>query len=207
MRVAVCYVFPMVNQRVYFPLAQRFCDSWRRYPGHSLHVLCNGGVPSPRDKLPFDGLTNDFHPCTNIGWDIGAFQWAADAIPCDLLVCLGAPVHFHRLGWLERMADSYLEFGPSLFGCWAYLAPNWHVRTTCFWCPPELLQSYPYDVGSTRASRYAFEHGSTSFTRHVLDSGFDCIMVTTKGCFPFDQWQDHAPGVEESLVLDQWTHR
>jgi hypothetical protein len=206
MRVAVVYVFPMVNQRVYFPLAQRFCDTWRKHPGHSLHVLCNGGNPGPMDQRPFAGLTQSFHTCSNVGWDIGAFQWACESIPCDLLVCLGAPVHFYRSGWLDKMVDAYLEYGPGLYGCAAYLSPNWHVRTTSFAMPPELLSSYPYEIGSTRASRYFFEHGSGSFTRHVLELGFPCVMVTWKGCFPFDQWRDHAPNRDEILVRDQHIH-
>ena len=200
----------MVQRAKYFPLAKRFADTYRRFPGslpHELHLLCNGAEPSALELRPFAGLPAQVHPCSNIGWDIGAFQWAAESIPCDLMVCLGSPVHFHQPGWLGRMVDSYVEFGPALFGCWAYLAPDWHVRTTCFWCPPELLRSYPFTIASTRSSRYDFEHGPHSFTRHVLSAGFPCVMVTRRGSFPFSEWKDHAPGVEDSLVLDQHINR
>lgn len=206
MKVAVCYVFPQVLVRTYHPLARRFASTWLRYPGHDLHVIANGPTPGEREKSLFSAIPCAWHTHSNLGWDIGAFQYAAESVPCDLLVCLGAPVHFHRGQWLESMVDAYLHHGPALYGCWAYLSPNWHVRTTCFWCPPELLQSYPVQVGSTRPDRYEFEHGNSSFTRHVLKAGFPAIMVTTKGCFPFDQWQDHAPGPNESLVLDQHIH-
>lgn len=207
MTTAVAYVYPLVQQSKYFPLAKRFADTWKQFPGSNLHVLCNGGKPGKMEMRPFEGIPNEVHPCSNVGWDIGSFQWAAESIPCDLLVCLGAPVHFHKAGWLDRIVDSYINNGPALYGCWAYLSPNWHVRTTVFWCPPQILQSYPWQIGSTRKSRYEFEHGNTSFTRHVLSAGMDAIMVTTKGEFPFDQWRDHAPGVEDSLVLDQHVHR
>jgi hypothetical protein len=197
----------MVNSRVYFPLAKRFADTWRQFPGHSLHLLCNGSDPHPSDLIPFKGIDYETHTCSNLGWDVGAFQFIAESLPCDLLVCLGAPVHFHKPGWLEAMVESYINHGPALYGCWAYLSPNWHVRTTVFWCPPILIQSYPLQVTSSRASRYDFEHGPHSITRHAMSAGFETLMVTRKGVFPFSDWLNHAPGVEDSLVLDQHIHR
>lgn len=210
MIIRVIYVFPMVNSRLYNPMAARFAQTYKQFRpsiDHRITVVCNGTEPHPNQKTPFEGMPCDFHAHNNLGWDIGAFQWAADNIPCDLLVCLGAPVHFHQPGWLERMADAYVENGIGLYGCWAYLSPNWHVRTTAFWMPPQVLQSYPDYITSTKQSRYGFEHGPQSFTRYVLSAGLPCIMVTRDGCFPFDQWQDHAPGQNNSLLLDQFIHQ
>lgn len=208
--MAIVYCFPQVKHAIYFPLAKRFADTWLRFPPgqepHTLYVGGNGGPVPPQSRSLFRPGTQFLHH-DNTGLDIGLFQLAAETIPCDLLVCLGAPVHFHRSGWLERMVGAYLENGPALYGCWSYLSPDWHVRTTVFWFPPQLLQTYPLAIGNTRSSRYDFEHGPHSFTRHVLKHGLDCIMVTQKGCFPFSQWQNHAPGVEDSLVLDQHVHR
>lgn len=209
MTVAVVYCYPMVNAHVYFAAARRFAQTYQSFPAgypHTLYVGCNGGVPHDMDKTAFKGVACDFRPRSNSGWDIGLFQESADQIPCDLMVCLGAPVHFHRAGWLSRMVDAYVEHGPGLYGCTAYLAPNWHVRTTSFWFPPILLQSYPSIIGSVRAMRYDFEHGNHSFTRHTLSAGLPCIMVTWTGCFPFDQWQDHAPDAHNILVRDQHIH-
>lgn len=210
MKIVVAYCYPLVHAAKYFPLAKRFAETWRQCPPgaeHELHIICNGSTPRPHEINPFQGIPHHVHTRDNTGWDIGAFQWAADNLTGDLLVCLGAPVHFHRPNWLAKMVEAYVEHGPNLYGCWAYLSPNWHVRTTCFWCHPELLKSYPDYIGSDRKSRYEFEHGNKSFTRHVLRAGLECIMVTWPGCFPFSQWLDHAPGVNESLVLDQHTHR
>lgn len=212
MRVAVVYVFPQVQTRKYYPLAARFAETWQRFPPgseeHVLYVIGNGGEVPPLHRAPFVVIPGcEFRDYDNVGWDIGAFQWAAAKLPCDLLVCLGAPVHFHRAGWLDRMVDAWLNHGPALYGCWAYLSPNWHVRTTAFWLPPELLNSYPYAIGNLRASRYDFEHGPHSLTRHVLSAGMECLMVTTDGCYHFGDWADHAPGVDQSLVLDQHVHR
>lgn len=211
MTVVLAYIYPMVKLATYYPLAKRFAETWRRFPPgsepHTLHVIGNGSTIPAIDREPFHGIPCVFDAYNNVGWDIGAFQWAAEHIPCDLLVCFGAPVHFHKPGWLDRMVDAYLNNGPALYGCWAYLSPNWHVRTTAFWFPPELLQTYPVIVGSSRKSRYAFEHGNKSFTRHVLSAGLDCLMVTWDSVFHFSQWHDHAPGVDQSLVLDQHVHR
>lgn len=39
-----------------------------------------------------------------------------------------------------------------------------------------------------------------------MAAGFETIMVTWDGCFPFSQWQEHAPGLGNSLVYDQHVH-
>lgn len=210
MNVAVAYVYPSANARIYFGLAQRFAQTYQQFPpghDHTLHVIHNGLAHSPADMRPFAALPHQDLIRSNLGWDIGAFQDAAEQLPCDLLVCLGSPVHFHKPGWLARMADAYVHHGPHLFGCAGYLYPNPHIRTTAFWCPPQLIQSYPHLIGSTRESRYGFEHGVNSLTHHVQAAGLETIMVTWQGCYPFSQWRDHVPGVEDILVLDQHVHR
>lgn len=210
MKVAVCYVYPLVNPFLYQPLALRFRQTYQFVPSgypHELHLLFNGGQPNEAALRSLGDLSYQPHYYNNQGWDIGAYQKAAEDIPCDLMVCLGAPVHFHKPDWLLYMAHAYILNGPALYGCWAYLAPNWHVRTTCFWFPPDLLKAYPHTITSSRASRYEFEHGNNSITRFTLSAGMECWMVTRSGTYPFSQWQDHAPGPDDSLVLDQFTHR
>lgn len=209
MKVAVAYCFPLVQIRKYFPAAKLFADTYRKCPPgyeHDLYVLCNGREASSNEKAVFDGITTRFLNYDNSGWDIGAFQRFGDIVQCDLLVCLGAHIHFHRAGWLAKMVEAVLEVGPGLYGCSGYLSPDFHVRTTSFWCEPELLRSYPAYVGSSRASRYEFEHGKTSFTRHVLKMGFPCTIVTWQARYPFDQWHEHAPDRNTILVRDQHIH-
>lgn len=209
MNIAVAYVYPLSQLRKWYPLAVRFADSYGQFPAgypHELHILCNGGLPSGNEIKMFDRIKPKFHYYDNTGWDIGAFQKFADLTTCDLLVCMGAYTHFHRSGWMEKIVDAYLDSGPGLYGCAAYLSPNWHVRTTTFWCPPEILRSYPAYIGTSRQSRYEFEHGNTSFTRHVLKLGFPCRVVCWDGCWPFDQWHDHAPDHRNILIRDQHIH-
>ena len=209
MKIAVIYCWPQVLVQNYYPLAKRFADPWRRFPPHiehTLYVAGNGAAVPEFQRTVFDSIPCEFISYNNVGWDIGLFQYCAETIACDLLVCMGSPIHFHRMNWLERMADAFIEHSPALFGCWGYQYPTLHIRTTCFWMPPELLKSYHSYASSMRQSRYEFEHGHRSFTRHSLSCGFECVMATSKGCYPHDQWHDHVPGVEDSLVLDQHTH-
>ena len=211
MRVAIAYCFPQVRHSTYYPLAKRFADTWRAFPPgnepHTLYVIGNGSEVPPQSRGIFPaGSGCQFLAHDNIGWDIGSFQMAAEFIPCDLLVCLGAPVHFHRAGWLDRMVEAFLENGPALYGCTAYGGAGLHVRTTSFWFPPQLLQSYPMAIGSARSSRYDFEHGPHSFTRHVLNAGLDCLMVTWRGTFNYDDG-NNMPDADTILVRDQHIHK
>lgn len=210
MKIAIAYVYPTVQSHKYWPLAERFVQTWQQFPPGSitaqLHIYANGRSLSSMEQRLFSSLNPTVHVRDNSGWDIGAFQQAADTISCDLLVCFGSPVHFWRAGWLDRMVEAYCLNGPGLYGCACYLAPNWHVRTTAFWFPQQILQTYPQVITSNRESRYGFEHGQNSFTRHALQFGFPCIMVTWQGCFPFADWEQHAPTVNEILCRDQHIH-
>lgn len=213
MKVVVVYCYPLVLTNVYFGMAKRFADTWKQFPpGHSPHelvVVCNGGNAGPMDRAPFDGIPCTFYGRNNAGWDIGAFQQAADEIPCDLMVCLGAPVHFYRPGWLDRMVWSFLEHSPGLFGCWGVPYRDIpHIRTTAFWFQPELMKAYPFVVGTQKASRYAFEHGGKkSFTEFCRQAGYEPLMVTFENTYRMNQWEQSDGSVGKCLVFDQWTHQ
>lgn len=211
--IAVVYCYPLVRSNTYYPLAKRFCETWRRFPpgeAHEFHVVCNGAQPIDSDRRIFSGMEARFHTHNNFGWDIGAYQKMADDIPADLMVFLGAPSHFHRPGWLRRMAEAYIENGPNLYGVTCYEGPTTHVRTTVFWCHPAIMQTYPFRVGSARTDRYGFEHGPKSLTHHVLDNGLDCVMVTWSGVYsyrPPGNWHRHMPDADDILVRDQHIHK
>jgi hypothetical protein len=191
---------------VYDPLAHRFANTFRASPpgcDHELYVIANGGPIGDYGQRIFAGLNAKFIIHNNLGKDIGAFQMAADRIKCDLLVCLGAPIHFTRPGWLKRIYEAYVENGPHLYGAWGFRAPAPHIRTTAFWMPPELLQSYPNLV--VNSTRYEFEHGGKSFTRHVISVGLECLMVTWNGVYGMDGWDRGDPS--DWLMLDQHSDR
>ena len=208
MKVALVYVYPDLSVRTYMPLARRFVTSYMAHPpgatDHELHVVVNNGRPSNQEyKRVFSPLVPEFMLHNNTGRDIGAYQVAARSIKADLMVFLGSPIHFRQGGWLDRIVSVYEEYGPAIYGCWAFHQPAIHIRTTAFWCPPELLNSYPFVV--TNDSRYNFEHGPDSILAHVTKLGFQAYMVTWSGCYPVSEF--HHVENEDCLMLDQHSDR
>lgn len=205
-KVCVVYCFPQVQLNLHYPLAEAFARTWKQNaPGYpcTLTVGINGGNANLANLTPFSGTHYRTMTHDNTGWDIGLFQRAADTLPCDLLVCLGAHIQFHHEGWLKRLVDAYAWHGPGLYGPWGADWPTWHIRTTAFACPPELIVSYPMTIGSSRQSRYQFEHGQQSITRHTMDAGMPAVMVTMRGAFPFPYWKENTPTPAESILLDK----
>lgn len=195
----------MVNAIKYGPAARLFADTYMAHPpgetDHDLIVVLNGGNGvGPYQRKCFDPLPVTFVEHNNWGRDIGAFQMAADTIPCDLLLCLGSHVHFHRAGWLDRIARAFEDNGPALYGAWAFHHPRPHVRTTALWLPPELLRSYPHQIGDK--DRYGFEHGTDSITLWTQRMGFEPLMVSWNEVLPMPQWRHLSR--DESLFLDQF---
>lgn len=197
-----------MRSKVYDSLARRFVDTYTKHPpglhDHEIIVVANGGLvrKSELEKLFFP-LECQFLYYDNTGKDIGAYLNVAEVAKCDLMVCLGAPVHFHQAGWLDRIVGEYEANGPGLYGCWAFSEPRAHIRTTVFWCAPELLRSYPFTVHN--GNRYEFEHGAMSITQHVTNMGLGTFQLTWDGCHPRSAWQ-HATRAQ-SLVWDQHIER
>lgn len=204
MRIAIVYIFPTAAANIYVPMAKRFVSTYLQYPpgeaDHDIHVAINGGIEiGPWCRRLFDPLPCRFFQHNNAGKDIGAYQAAADAIECDLMLCLGSPVHFHKPGWLDQIVRAYDEYGPTLYGAWGFQVPRPHLRTTVFWLPPELLNSYPTRIDNS--NRYEFEHGVLSIATWSKKVGFDPLMVTWSGVYRMEAWQNISR--EESLFIDQ----
>jgi hypothetical protein len=205
--VAVVYVHPRVNMRTYIPLARRFVRSYQDHlPGgtpHDLYVVINGDQPNTDDQRLFRPLPVKFLSHDNSGKDIGAFQMAARTIPADLLVFCGSHIHFRRAGWLDVMVNAFKRNGPGIYGAYAFHEPALHIRTTCFWMPPDLLNLYPHAVHND--IRYEFEHGNLGVAKWVKTSGFEAWMVTWSGTFPSKDWK-HVEN-QDAIVLDQHSDR
>jgi hypothetical protein len=203
-KVALIYIFPQVAAHTYEPLARRFTQTYLANPPgvepHDLHVISNGGDITEHQRKLFDPLPVTHHTHNNVGKDVGAFQMAAETIPCDLMLCLGSHVHFWRAGWLDQIVGVFLDNGPGLYGCWAFHQPADHIRTTAFWLPPEVLRSYPSWIGDHQ--RYAFEHDrQNSITAWCRKVGFPTLQVTWNRVLDYDHW-DHVIR-NETLLLDQ----
>lgn len=208
MNVKVAYIFPNIGEPRYEQCARRFSIQYAKYNSghpHDLYVVVNGRKQfSPLHQKLFQPLSPNFIPHNNTAKDLGGFLMMANRVPCDLLVCLGAPTRPRIDGWLNIMVQAVRDYGPGLYGCWAFHAPAPHIRTTCFWCPPEILTSYPHPVLNDR-DRYRCEHSHESITMFAKHNGLPIMMVTTKGVFPIDKWH-HVPQ-SECLMLDQHTDR
>lgn len=194
----------MLNQPKYGPAAQRWAQSYLSNPPgespHDLYVVLNGGQgPGPYQQRLFSPLPVTYLEHNNWGKDVGAFQMAADRLDCDLMICFGSHVHFHRAGWLDRIVRAFEDNGPALYGCWGLPQPLPHIRTTAFFLPPDLLRLYPYVIGDPQ--RYEFEHGHESITLWCQKNGFETYMVTFSEVLPMSRWR-HA-GCEDCLFGDQ----
>lgn len=208
MNIAIVYVFPNLNYRVYEPMAQRFVRTYIEHPpgqaDHELYVAVNGAGPiTLRQEQLFSPLVPKFFYHDNSGKDIGAYQAASKTISCDLLICLGAPLRCNKNGWLDRIVEVYEDHGPGLYGPYCFSSPRPHVRTTCFWLPPQLLASYPRTVSN--GYRYEFEHGSNSIADWSMKQGFPVIQVAWSEAMALAHCKHVEP--EDCLFLDQHYER
>jgi hypothetical protein len=99
--------------------------------------------------------------------------------------------------------EAFLDYGPSFYGFWGFHEPRPHLRTTAFFLPPGLLQSYPVVISD--GHRYLAEHGENSLTIWAHNMGFEPLMVTWSGCFEMPQWE-HVTR-EDTVIFDQHCER
>lgn len=208
MNIVIAYVFPSLLWTKYQPLADRFVLSYHKNPPgfaqHEVHVVVNGPPPEVRTRAMFANMDPIFHTHDNTGKDLGAFKLVADTVPCDLLICLGAHIHFPKPGWLDHLVESYLDHGPGYYGCWGFHEPSPHIRTTAFWAPPQFLSSYPVELNNS--NRYRFEHGrNASMFWWARGQGFPVGQVSWRETRLFPHF-DHVPE-NECLMFDQHTDR
>ncbi len=207
MKIAVVYVFPTIASACYEPYARRFAQQYVKHPpgavDHDLYVVCNGPPIKHQQEKFFQPLVPNYLQHDNSGRDVGAHRLAAAVIPCDIIVMLGSPVWPGRAGWLDLIHDAYLDNGPGLYGAFCFHAPAPHVRTTCYWTFPDLINSHTLQVHDQL--RYEWEHGRESITRHCMKLGFPVLQLTWKGVYDYERWCH----VEEKdcLFFDQHTER
>lgn len=188
--VIVAYIAVQSNP-LFVHHAQQFVETYQQFnPGskHRLLVICNGGPLVPKMKEHFYGLPCEFFDRTNDGgWDVSAYQDVAKTRECDLLVCFGESVRFHRSGWLERLVDCANEFGEGMYGCLSSFAISPHLNTTAFAVTPRYLNEYP--AVRNKAARYNFEHGAGAMWRRIRASGGATRLVTWDGCWEPHEWR------------------
>ena len=148
--ISVVYVYPVFGSQ-HDILAQRFVLNYiSTYPRiqHDLIVVCNGGEETPSMKRILGRLKYKTIVHDDTGWDIGAYQFAAREIPCDLMIFMGGSSLISRKGWIERIINAHRKHGDTLYGSMQNNGDLnrkvWpHIRTTGFWMNPKLLNKYP----------------------------------------------------------------
>jgi hypothetical protein len=206
-RVSLVYVLPVVQPDKYRPAAKKFIDSYMEHPPgakeHDLVVCLNGGGDDQDVRSLFSPVPVKTFQHNNWGKDLGAFLVASHSLACDLMICCGSHVNFRRSGWLDRIVEGMSYHGPCVAGTWAFQVPNPHIRTTFFWCPPEILYAYP-DMDE-ESKRYQFEHGPNNLCVWSQKMGLPPYQVTWEGFYPMSHWHPIPP--EEALARDQHSLR
>jgi len=171
--------------------AARFVGSYLACPPEAEHktvIVCNGGPLRRELSLLFDPLAPAYLPRVNDGgWDLSAYLDVAHKIPCDMLVCLGESVYFHRPRWLRRMVQAWEKYGPGLYGFWASNLVRPHLNTTAFVCDPNDLKTFM--PPTNRKERYEAEHGQNSWWRTLQFRGKPTMLVTWDGVWQPMQWR------------------
>lgn len=175
-------------------LADRFLATYSQYRPrieHDTVIVCNGGNIDPVLGTRCCNLFRDqggFFPRANDpGWDLSAYIDVANRIECDMLVCFGESVYFHRGGWLERLVEAWNIYGPGLYGIWASNHVRPHINTTGFVCDPNLLKGQAWP--KCKEDRYEFEHGKNSFWHRVQGLGKPVKLVTWDGIWDPPMWR------------------
>jgi hypothetical protein len=195
-KITLVYICPVEScGAVYFDYARRFVSSYHNFPPemeHEIIIVSNGGKPSGQTQALFSSMSNaKIVENDNVGLDIGAFKKFAGLVDCDLMLCLGASIHFHRNGWLKRLVEAWREKGHGVYGtsCSYEISP--HIRPSFIMLDPKLLLAYPYKVRS-RKDCLGFECGrwkrGKNFTLWSENLGFPNWMVTWEGIYGMKEW-------------------
>lgn len=171
----------------------RFLKTYEQFKPPQDHqlVICDCGGEGPRgyDDTPL------FHPSIEYyghGWDCGAYQFAANAIDCDLLVCFNAGAYFHGSdGWLYPLVSARREYGPGIYGVSASFERSAHLRTPCIAFDPAIMRDYPILVND-RERCNQFEASENSFTRWALHRDIPVLLMSWSGhpARTVNQWRD-----------------
>lgn len=215
-KVTLIYIHPVIHEG-FLDVARRFVQTFEQFPTgypHRTIIICNGGQASQVSRSIFAPIAGcEFIPHDNTAMDIGAFQFAARTFPCELMVFFGASTYFRKPNWLKRMVEAYEKHGEGLYGASANRGVQGHcfphIRTTAFWCKPDLMNSYPHRI--TRADqRYAFEHSKANLTAWAASEGYPTLVVSTDGEYAWGDWDSfpggyHRDNQEKLLVGDRLT--
>lgn len=197
MNVKCLYNFPATAGQQHVDWALRFIQSYNQYPPGMTHdtiIALNDARVTPEITCMFSSLQNVtfLERPGGIAQDIGAYQEAAAKFPCDLMVFFGGSTYLKGRGWLVRMVQAFQKHGMGVYGVMANKGDDRfkvypHLRTTGFWCPPELMNRYPHRI-TKKEQRYEFEHGRTCFFNWVKSQKLPVLAVCWKTEYEWKDW-------------------
>lgn len=208
--VAVIYVH-VPDEPNHAAWAYNLVTSWQKHcPQYPFKFVVASAHKPPSDQMMgmlrlIDQPNIFLHD--DAGWDIGAYQAYCRESQDDMLVFLGGSSYIRRAGWLARMVESFAENkGIGLFGACGNTGDTRfnvypHIRTTGFWCSPQLMNSYPMRVVDP-SQRYPFEHGSMGLTSWARSNGFPVKVVDFSSQYDFPHWNDGPNGYHKGDQRD-----
>lgn len=169
-------------------------------------VVCNGG-PLPTEDALWMRQEWKCYPRKNEGADLGAYFDVVRTFDCDMLVCFGESVFFHRKDWLVPLVKAWEKEPYGMYGCYASNLVTKHLNTTAFAIDPRLLKHC--GVPKNREERHAWEHGHHPFWRTVSNLGRPVRLVTFDGCYDPTDWRIAPNGLwsgDQSACLVHCIH-
>ncbi len=209
LNVAVLYVH-VPGCETHAAHAKRFVGTLEKYPAlfpFRLVVIVNGCKLHDETRKLFIPHNPEYFVHDDSGWDIGAYQHYCEQSTDDMVLFLGGSAYFRREGWLKRMAEVFLEHnGVGLYGSTGNLGhPRTtifaHIRTTGFWCSPEVMNAYPQKI-TEHHQRYPFEHGKNGLTRWCMSSGIPARVVDFSNVWEHPQWHLGPQGYHAGEQID-----
>jgi len=195
MNASIVYIYPATAGEKHTQYALRFIQSYNANPpaiDHQTVIVLNAATVTPEIECMFASLRNvTFLERDGSAMDIGGYQDAALRFPCDLMCFFGGSTYFKGGGWLLRMLQAYLKHGPALYGAMANRGNNNgvhpHIRTTGFWCHPDLINEYPHRI-TKNEYRYGWEHGPRCLTWWAKSKGLKAWLVSWSSEFLEPDW-------------------
>jgi hypothetical protein len=219
MKTALLYIAPLDARETFRPFAQRWADSYRKFPpqvAHDIFICWSCGKPTAEDKRPFHGLRYRSMFYGEAGFDIGAAQHVASQLNYDLFIAQTSRVYYWRDGWLERIVEA--RQGDHVYGAavsWERcpLSPlaapsnNAHLRTVFYGMSCDLWRKYPYRIDN-REKGFLFESGEWNYADYYRAIGRETYLVGFDGVFPRKEWRNATHGFRQgdqsnALVRDK----
>lgn len=172
--------------------AQRWLAAYKKFKPEIPHnVVVINRYCEPTDKSFSDIATPIRYD--GGGWDCGAWKFAAQNLPADLLICFNSSTYVTGPGWLERFVSAVEQHGEGLYGPLASYEICPHIRTPCMVFSPRVMNGYPRPV-DTREDTYRFESmgypdGTPNVTQWARQQGYPTMQVTWSGVYPQEQWR------------------